>query len=517
MTEPRPDVTDLPDLASRRLGGSVIAASDELFAEKENLIKPEAPVFAAGAFGNRGKIYDGWETRRRREPGHDHAIVRLGVPGIVHGVVVDTSFFRGNYPPEVSVEAVGAEGYPSPDELAAMTWHTLVARTGARGDAVNIYPVADRRTRWTHARLSIYPDGGVARFRVHGTAMPDPRFLAGVIDLAAAEHGGRVTGCSDAFYSSAGNLIVPGRAAGMGEGWENARRRGPGHDYVVVALAAAGELRHVEIDTSWFVGNAPGWVRLLAADARKGEPEGRGAAWTEERATKERGTREGGASEAPRGRAGELSEPEGRGAAWTEERATKERGTREGGASEAPRGRAGELSEPEGRGAAWTEERATKERGTREGGASEAPRGRAGELSEPEGRGAAWTEERATKERGTREGGATEAPRGRAGEPSEPAGRGAPEASGERRLGKRARRSRGRAAGRGLPVAGGAAADAGAARYRAPVPDRRLARGHPRPAGRHSRRRLGPAPAQRRDRPRRAGRPPPALVGRPPG
>src|SRR5215469_6500495 len=249
MTEPRPDVTDLPDLASRRLGGSVIAASDELFAEKENLIKPEAPVFAAGAFGNRGKIYDGWETRRRREPGHDHAIVRLGVPGIVHGVVVDTSFFRGNYPPEVSV-AVGAEGYPSPDELAAMTWHTLVARTDARGDAVNIYPAAGRGTRWTHVRLSIYPDGGVARFRVHGTAVPDPRFLAGTIDLAAAEHGGRVTGCSDAFYSSAGNLILPGRAAGMGEGWENARRRRPGHDYVVVALAAAGELRHVEIDTS---------------------------------------------------------------------------------------------------------------------------------------------------------------------------------------------------------------------------------------------------------------------------
>ncbi len=235
LTGPRNDVTELPDLASRRLGGSVIAASDELFAEKENLIKPEAPVFAPGEFGNRGKIYDGWETRRRREPGHDHAVVRLGVPGIVHGVVVDTSFFRGNYPPQVSVEALGAEGYPSPGELAAMTWHTLVSRTDARGDAVNIY---------------------------------DPRFLAGTVDLAAAENGGRLIGCSDAFYSSAGNLILPGRAAGMGEGWENARRRGPGHDYVVIALAAAGKLRHVEIDTSWFVGNAPGCIRLLAADAR---------------------------------------------------------------------------------------------------------------------------------------------------------------------------------------------------------------------------------------------------------
>ncbi len=261
------DATGLPDLASRAVAGSVVFATDELFAEKENLIKPEPPAFAAGEFGNRGKIYDGWETRRHRAPGHDHAIVRLGLAGIVRGVVADTSFFRGNYPPQVSVEALGAEGYPSPGELAAMEWQTLVERTDARGDALNVYPVASP-LRWTHVRLSIYPDGGVARFRVHGTPLPDPRFLAGTIDLAALENGGRVAGCSDAFYSSAANLILPGRAAGMAEGWENARRRGPGNEYVIVALAAAGVLRHVEIDTSCFVGNAPDLVRLLAADAR---------------------------------------------------------------------------------------------------------------------------------------------------------------------------------------------------------------------------------------------------------
>ena len=162
-----PDVTSLPDLASRLLGGRVVAANDELFAEKENLVKPGAPVFAADEYGNQGKVYDGWETARRREAGHDHAIVRLGVPGIVHGVVVDTAFFRGNYPPQISVEAVGAEGYPSPDELAGLDWQTLVPRAAAQGDTANVYPVADRR-RWTHVRLSIYPDGGVARFRVHG-------------------------------------------------------------------------------------------------------------------------------------------------------------------------------------------------------------------------------------------------------------------------------------------------------------------------------------------------------------
>jgi allantoicase len=272
-----PQFTALPDLASRRLGGSVVFASDELFAEKENLITPEPPVFDPAEFGNRGKVYDGWETRRRRGPGHDHAIVRLGVPGIVHGVVVDTSFFRGNYPPQVSVEAVGADGYPSPGELADTTWQTLVERAGARGDAANFYPV-DSPFRWTHVRLSIYPDGGVARFRVHGMPLPDPRFLAGTIDLAAMENGGQIVGCSDAFYASASHLILPGRAASTGEGWENARRRGPGHDYVIVALAAAGTLRQVEIDTSRFVGNAPGQVRLLAANARDADPApGRGS------------------------------------------------------------------------------------------------------------------------------------------------------------------------------------------------------------------------------------------------
>jgi allantoicase len=253
--------TSLPDLASRRLGGSVVSASDELFAEKENLIKPEPAAFAADSFGNKGKVYDGWETRRRREVGHDHAIVRLGCPGLIRGVVVDTAHFRGNYPPEVSVEAVCADGYPSPAELADLRWHTLVAKSAASGDALNSYPVTDRR-RWTHVRLSIYPDGGVARFRVHGEVVPDPAFLTGTVDLAAMAHGGMVTECSDAFYSSPANLIMPGLGRVMSDGWENARRRGPGNDYVIVRLAAASRLRHVEIDTSYFVGNAPGWIAL---------------------------------------------------------------------------------------------------------------------------------------------------------------------------------------------------------------------------------------------------------------
>ena len=165
-----------PDLAARPLGGSVIYANDELFAERENLIKAEDPVFQPHTFGNKGQIMDGWETRRRREPGSDSAIVRLGCAGVVRRVVVDTSYFTGNYPPEVSVEACGAEGYPSPAELAAAQWTTMVPRS-----AVAAIPATSStsppRERFTHVRLTMFPDGGVARLRVYGEPVPDPRLL----------------------------------------------------------------------------------------------------------------------------------------------------------------------------------------------------------------------------------------------------------------------------------------------------------------------------------------------------
>jgi len=258
------DFTDLPDLASRLLGSSVVYSTDELFADRENLIRSEPPVHTAGDYGNKGKTYDGWETRRRREPGHDVAVVRLGAAGIVRGVVVDTSYFTGNFPPFVSVEATSMEGYPSPVELAAAAWETLVPKTTAAGDVRNRY-VVDSEHRWTHVRLSIYPDGGVARFRVHGEVVPDPRFLDGTVDLAALENGGSIVDCSDMFYSSPVNLILPGRARSMAEGWENARRRDEENDHVTFRLAAAGSVRYVDVDTMYFIGNAPGWVRVAAS------------------------------------------------------------------------------------------------------------------------------------------------------------------------------------------------------------------------------------------------------------
>ena len=250
-----------PDLAGRALGGSVVYANDELFAERENLIKPEDPVFQPHTFGHKGQIMDGWETRRRREAGSDSAIVRLGCGGVVRRAVVDTSYFTGNYPPEVSVEACGAEGYPSPAELAAAEWFTLVPRSPVSGDARNEFEVEAGR-RASHVRLNIFPDGGVARLRAYGEPVPDPRLLPATIDLAALENGAVVTGCSNMFYSSPANLLLPGQARVMGDGWETSRRRDQANDWVEVRLACAGSVEVVELDTSHFVGNAPGWATV---------------------------------------------------------------------------------------------------------------------------------------------------------------------------------------------------------------------------------------------------------------
>jgi allantoicase len=261
---------DLPDVASRSLGGSVVYANDEWFAARENLINPWPPVHDPAAFGPRGKVYDGWETRRRREPGHDVAVVRLGVPAVLHGLVVDTSHFAGNYPPEVSVDGVELAGYPSVAELLDAPWKPLVGNAAIRGDARNELAVDEPR-RCTHLRLTLHPDGGVARLRVHGRPAPDAALLTGTVDLAALENGGDIVACSDAFYASARNLLMPGRARNTGEGWENARRRDAGNDHVTVRLAGRGVVRRLVVDTTWFIGNAPGEVLVRGWDGSRGE------------------------------------------------------------------------------------------------------------------------------------------------------------------------------------------------------------------------------------------------------
>ncbi len=268
--------TDLIDLASERLGGAVVAANDEFFAPKEALLKLGTPEWREGVYTERGKWMDGWETRRRRTPGHDWAIIRLGAPGNVRGVIIDTSWFTGNFPERASIDATTVQGTPSAEWLCGddVKWTTLLPEVALNGDAQNEFG-AESSARVTHLRLKIFPDGGVARFRVYGDVVTPAIALESgrEVDLAAMENGGYVVSCSDMHYGHRQNLILPGRSTQMGDGWETRRRRGPGHDWSIVRLAKRGTIERVELDTDHFKGNAPGSCMLEWCDAGGTTPE----------------------------------------------------------------------------------------------------------------------------------------------------------------------------------------------------------------------------------------------------
>ncbi len=253
------------NLATSRYGGEVVWCSDEFFAEAANLLSPTAPVWREGAFTDHGKWMDGWETRRRRDSGFDSCVVRLGLPGRIRKITVDTSHFTGNYPESFSLDACGV---PS-ERLETAEWVEIVPRTFLAGDKVADFEVADRR-RVTHVRLNIYPDGGIARLRVDGDPIPGLESVCpdhGVVDLAVATVGGQGLEASDAHYSSPVNLVSPTEPEGMWDGWETARRRGPGYDWAVVGLGLPGIVESVDVDTRHFKGNSPGWVSLDVARA----------------------------------------------------------------------------------------------------------------------------------------------------------------------------------------------------------------------------------------------------------
>jgi allantoicase len=265
------DFTEYIDLAAERLGGRVLTANDEFFAPRENLLKAASPVWIADKYTDVGKWMDGWETRRRRTPGYDWCIVKLGLPGVVHGVVVDTAYFKGNFPEQCEIESCALDGDPSLSQLLdfGTTWNTLLPKSPLAGDSRNPFPLAPS-SRVTHLRLKIYPDGGVARLRVHGEVLPDWPALqraGGEIDLAAIEHGGWVIVSSDMFFGSRNNLIQPGPSTGMHDGWETRRRRGPGHDWCIVRLGAPGKISRIDVDTSHFKGNYPDSCSLEVCSA----------------------------------------------------------------------------------------------------------------------------------------------------------------------------------------------------------------------------------------------------------
>ncbi len=271
------EFSDLVDLASEKLGGAVLYADDEFFAPKENLLCPAAPIWIEGKYTERGKWMDGWETMRRRSPrlheDFDWCVIRLGAAGRIRGVTVDTSFFRGNFPSHCSIDACSVNTDSDLAELLGgkIKWTEILGKSALSGDTQNNFAV-DNAERVTHARLKIFPDGGVARLRVYGDVIPDWDALKrrnSEIDLAAVENGGTVPLASDMFFGHRLNLIMPGFACDMSDGWESQRRRGPGNDWCIIKLGTIGRITRVEIDTSHFKGNYP---ESCSIDAWRAEP-----------------------------------------------------------------------------------------------------------------------------------------------------------------------------------------------------------------------------------------------------
>ncbi len=255
------------NLLDTRLGARTVSCSDDFFAAMERMLSPAAPVFAADKYDENGKWMDGWESRRRRSGGNDHCIVRLGQPGRPQRVDIDTSFFTGNYPPSASIEACISHSEIPGEETH---WITILPAVDLQGDSHNLFEIPDfdlaGDSAVTHLRLSIYPDGGVARLRVYGEVAYDWS-AAGeeTIDLAALLHGGRPVAWNDSHYGPPHPLLAPGRGQNMGDGWETRRRREPGNDWIIIALGHPGVIESAVIDTAHFKGNFPDSCSLQAA------------------------------------------------------------------------------------------------------------------------------------------------------------------------------------------------------------------------------------------------------------
>jgi allantoicase len=262
----------LVDLASAELGGKALGASDDFFAGVENLIQPGPAVFDPDRYTERGKWMDGWESRRKRVTGHDSCVLELGAPGRVYGFDIDTAHFVGNHPPFAAIEGLRAPPGTPLEELLARSWVKLLPQVPLGPGCQNLF-AAEPCEAVSHVRLSIYPDGGVARLRVYGKVEPGSALTsehdtdeltrreipAGLIDLAAVKNGALALACSDARFGHMQSLLLPGRARVMGEGWETRRGRPPDHrhDWILIQLAERGTIEAIEVDTNHYKGNYP--------------------------------------------------------------------------------------------------------------------------------------------------------------------------------------------------------------------------------------------------------------------
>ncbi len=271
----QPAFTTLTDLAAERLGGKAIICSDDFFAEKENLLKPGRGIFITDKYTDRGKWMDGWESRRKRTPGHDWCVIQLATSGKITGVDIDTNYFLGNHPPHASIEACTIHENMSADYLASdkVQWKETLPKSSLLPGSQNFYEIADKGI-YTHLKLHIYPDGGVARLKVYGEVFKDWSLVKKdeVIDLASAVNGAKSVLCNDMFFSHMDNLIMPGRGVNMGDGWETKRNRTPNNrDWVIVRLAHKGIIQKALVDTCHFKGNYPDTCLIEGCNISKEE------------------------------------------------------------------------------------------------------------------------------------------------------------------------------------------------------------------------------------------------------
>lgn len=247
------------NLASPRLGAAAVRCSDDFFAPMARLLQDGPAVFRPGVYDANGKWMDGWESRRRRDAGHDWCVVRLGVRGRIAGVDIDTSHFTGNYPKAASLWAAAGEAAPEGEE----GWTEILPAVPLGPSAHHLLPVSSAGV-WDWLRLNIFPDGGVARLRVWGEPAPDLA-AGGTVELSLLRNGGRIVAYNDAHYGDVWAILTEGRGRDMGDGWETRRRREPGHDWIIVALGAAGIVERIEIDTAHYRGNFPDRASVQAA------------------------------------------------------------------------------------------------------------------------------------------------------------------------------------------------------------------------------------------------------------
>jgi len=250
------------NLASPRLGAEVISATDDFFADKGRLLKVEEPIFITDKYDQHGKWMDGWESRRRRIPGNDHCVIRLGTKGIIAGVNINTKFFTGNHPPQGSLEAAFCKSDPD----ANTNWTEILPARDLNADANNFFPISSEAP-FNYLRFNIFPDGGVARLRVYGTPVGEWKTQEkdDFQELSAVINGGNVVGFNDAHYGDPWVILAPGRGVNMGDGWETRRRREPGNDWIVISLGAPGIIKRIELDTAHFKGNYPDCCSIQCA------------------------------------------------------------------------------------------------------------------------------------------------------------------------------------------------------------------------------------------------------------